>query len=840
MVQSQPEIGQICPLPSPTSLHPRNVPASVGGLGRLQRMPNEQRAARDLAAVLQRISQRQTLSAVEALRWHSIAAPMASLLKLSKPRVVPLVQRCKQTARDLKQQMELCSEAWHAVAKASERASGTRCSASLSRASPSSSSSAGPNAGGLSNTAPQRLALRRFMPRTTGESIQGQCNNVSLAPTATEAQEATMVWRPPGSEDDVLWREFKVLVAGLGEEIPSWGDRLSRAAQQIEASYVACRAECESLKAKSELSTITQPAAEEERPTETMDQCPARRCSNNGVPPIPGVRIALLRDRGMPPDSSNMDVAHAGATTVAIGEASVLGVTGSNERSSWQGSGLSLQADQLTPSTPSSNSQASLHDDDDDEEEEEEDGNKAHVRKIWSLVESPSMQIAPSAKRSESGGPDAAAGAGGAWHPGRANTAPNVAAHYGLTSSGGVASGAPGIAWPTPTLYTPRAAAAAAVSPVGPSQRHPAVPSISAEARGERQEMLHDGLARSTTSLLQWQCLGTPRQRPAARQNAGSATANGTPLGTGGRGPCLNNVGSARNGTSGNSLSGGTSGPNVGPSSGSSRGPLRSPPGHIARQLGPQRMASGSLLQQPSLQLGPVPHAVRGAALRVPSASASPMRGHAHLRASPPSAGALGQGRFANRPRQNAPTTSAVGNAGGLCGPSTTSSGSRGAGGNSSSGNAVSPQPSASRVQPISSLGDQSDPWSQGVGPTVASSERGSVSATGSTPTAPTGCASLVARSVPPLGPTGATNAVGLHSGSQGYNAVQLWTPRAKRTPSQTQASAASRDVSLEPGQQVGRSPSASLSHSPRSYAGVGVRVSGTPGLVPQLSTWRC
>jgi len=86
------------------------APAGAGDDARAK-----QQAARDLAGVLLRVTQRKQVATLEALRWHSKSALIAKLLRVRKSGtsgVVPLVQRCKQATRELKEQIANCQKAW--------------------------------------------------------------------------------------------------------------------------------------------------------------------------------------------------------------------------------------------------------------------------------------------------------------------------------------------------------------------------------------------------------------------------------------------------------------------------------------------------------------------------------------------------------------------------------------------------------------------------------------------------------------------------------------------------------------------------------------------------------
>lgn len=85
--------------------------------------------------------------------------------------------------------------------------------------------------------------------------------------------------------------------------------------------------------------------------------------------------------------------------------------------------------------------------------------------------------------------------------------------------------------------------------------------------------------------------------------------------------------------------------------------------------------------------------------------------------------------------------------------------------------------------------------------------------------------------------------------GGKGYSSIQLWTPRTQRQlgteAKQAAAPREARELSVEP-VQVGRSPSASLSLSPRCYPSMGLHsasamtsVSTSGALLSKLSSWR-
>merc|ERR1719424_1043183 len=87
----------------------------------------------------------------------------------------------------------------------------------------------------------------------------------------------------------------------------------------------------------------------------------------------------------------------------------------------------------------------------------------------------------------------------------------------------------------------------------------------------------------------------------------------------------------------------------------------------------------------------------------------------------------------------------------------------------------------------------------------------------------------------------------------KGYSSIQLWTPRSQRPPGTDAKQAAipsrePREMSVEPAQQVGRSPSASLSMSPRCYPSMGMHsansiptatIGASSAMMPKLSGWQ-
>jgi hypothetical protein len=353
------------------------------------------------------------------------------------------------------------------------------------------------------------------------------------------------------------------------------------------------------------------------------------------------------------------------------------------------------------------------------------------------------------------------------------SSSPSLSAHLGTT------------VWPPAALYTPR-------STVGAMQ--PGVHRMGTnEDSGERHETLLDNLSRSATSLLPHPY--TPRQKPTARI---------------GMAPMRNQI--------------------------SRTGSIRYPPNNITRPFGVQRMASGTLGQPSISQAG----------RQSPSVSASPARVSSGRGYHGPAPQPL---QWPNTTRQSS-AMAPVGMS-----PGSVAQASSGVSRQSS----CERPPSAMRHPPTGApfIGSQSSVWpaaetfatlmSAALRESTASevTRRTSVSTSGSMaappgttpPSAKHGTDSNVTsaqRSAPPTVPklpanglTSCMNAKGapppqtLPVGGKGYSSIQLWTPRSQRQPGSEMKQATTmhepREFSIEP-PQVGRSPSASLSLSPRSY----------------------
>jgi len=447
-----------------------------------------------------------------------------------------------------------------------------------------------------------------------------------------------MVWRPPGSEDSTLWREFAVLVACLSEQNPRYSTRLSRVARQLEASFEACRAERDSLKA--ELRGGLRQEAEKERQPVHPAPHPAPRSSappvlgperalepvkpfeleppkslrprretapkegeageapalctklprspmRRSMPPpsVPSVQISLLADRkegrAQPPDINMPGGAAAGGGR--LGASALGGVQpAQSAESAWDAVGNGEGSP--SSSSPSSASSGALGSD---------VRAKAFTepsRAFQSGGASSDRVAAPWQRLS--GAPFNSSAAPGA--PGAAASFPAgglLGRSCDATSS---SSGLP--TWPPPpppqnALCTPRAAVTAK-----PQPRYQGTPS-GVDGRGDRGGLV-DGLSRSSASLLQLQGAYTPRLKTASTRMAAAP----------GRGQAVRPVGL-------------------------SDGFLRSPAGSVARQLGsqvPQRMPSGTL----SLQ---AQGAARGSHARAFSGSATHRDGLTR-RAGPPGA----------------------------------------------------------------------------------------------------------------------------------------------------------------------------------------------------------
>lgn len=383
-----------------------------------------------------------------------------------------------------------------------------------------------------------------------------------------------------------------------------------------------------------------------------------------------------------------------------------------------------------------------------------------------------------------------------------------------------------GVVWPPAALYTPRAT-------VGSLH---AMPRNAATEEGDRQDVIVDNLSRSAASLLSNPY--TPRHKTTARVGVA---------------PMRNQA--------------------------SRTGSLRYPPSNLSRPLAVQRMASGTLGQPSTPQpsgAAPSPRPMssgiaggnvvttapkRSPNARSPSVSASPARTAGRSGPNPQLSQWPGVARPASvvAPTAFTPGASVSRNINGV-----------------SRQSSVERAPSAMRHTPIPATGpfasSPSTSWmtpdtyapflgTAGVVPepvrrtSLPSSGGGSLAGSA---TGPLGGNGNSVTSVPRNGPAvpklpmnglaACLNTKGapppqtsMPTSAKGYSSIQLWTPRSQAQAGsdakQAAATRETRELSIEP-PQVGRSPSASLSLSPRAYQSI-PNTGGQTALLSKLAAWR-
>lgn len=407
------------------------------------------------------------------------------------------------------------------------------------------------------------------------------------------------------------------------------------------------------------------------------------------------------------------------------------------------------------------------------------------------------------------------------------------------SASANLKSSSSGVMWPPTMLYTPRAHGA-------PLQRSPLVgedtgrPADSSPfllrgdsaqsgqvGRGDKNDALLDNLSRSATSLFGANAY-TPRQKPTAR--LGIAAAKGQRTGS-----------------------------------------LRYPPNNtMARTFGVQRMASGHLTQA---TLPPQNHQVATSPKHLPaSAAAGGATGSKRVPARSPSVSTSpkrttghGQSQTVQVPPQwagarpasaVAPTAAQSANTGPRLAP-------HGVSRQSSCELSSSLVTAQSLGLPNPAMDTMHGNYAMSASAaTVAENTRrttsiaGTGSAAGSA-TGPLGGSHSSARGGPP--PTATVSSLSQNGyaaskgapppmtsvpvGAKGYSSIQLWTPRSPQQSGADPKKAAvvrePRELSVEP-PIVGRSPSASLSLSPRHYPSLGVHPGAVPvGMMPKLAARR-
>jgi hypothetical protein len=395
----------------------------------------------------------------------------------------------------------------------------------------------------------------------------------------------------------------------------------------------------------------------------------------------------------------------------------------------------------------------------------------------------------------------------------------------GHQSSGSLSVGlgtTSGSTWPQHTLYTPR-------QTVGSLQ---AMPRGAAAEEGDRQDGLVDNLSRSAASLLSNPY--TPRHKTTTRIGVAP----------------LRNQQASRTGS------------------------LRYPPSSFSRPFAVQRMSSGTLGQpstpQPSgvapsprqmsgtVTGGTVPAPKRTASMRTPSLSASPARTAGHSGYQGPSPQQNQWPSVARAASVVAPTavTSKTGSlTHSITGVSRQSSVER----PSSAIRPPAPSPfpastSSTWMQPetYTQLSAVPEPIrrtsvaSTGGGANLAGSATGPIGSGTSVPSVPR--TSPAVPKLPMNGITAYTKGApppqtSMPTNTKGYSSIQLWTPRSQAQAGSDAKQAAvpreARELSIEP-PQVGRSPSASLSMSPRAYQGMSIpNTGGQSALLTKLSAWR-
>mmetsp|Transcript_64124 Transcript_64124/g.119232 ORF Transcript_64124/g.119232 Transcript_64124/m.119232 type:complete len:951 (-) Transcript_64124:114-2966(-) len=253
----------------------------------------KRQAARDLAGVLLRVTQRKQVATFEALRWHSSSAAIVKLLRMKKPAVVPLVQRCKQATRELREQIAACQKACQASsssdpgpppASATESRSeaegleATDVSTAAMHGTPHSNGSRPVvpplGAAGLleslsglatnghlhalddngapmispAHPGPLRAAARTNNTaqgcKSGAEEAAAQQGLALAAPEDKElaGRDHALPASLAGSEEESLWRELSILSARLAEENPKWV-RLFRVTKALEANHKTLRQE---------------------------------------------------------------------------------------------------------------------------------------------------------------------------------------------------------------------------------------------------------------------------------------------------------------------------------------------------------------------------------------------------------------------------------------------------------------------------------------------------------------------------------------------------------------------------------------------------------------------